>query len=80
MKIINSCLKDVQRDKSKQAIKLLSLLVSVTEYIKLHTNYRVCKACKQPCLKASMAIACRMGRGPYFAHQIRHTELYLMKH
>jgi hypothetical protein len=80
MKIINSCLQDVRRDKSKHAIKSLSLLISVTEYIKLCTNYRARKACKQPCLKASTAIARRMGRGPYFARQIRHTELYLMKH
>jgi len=80
MKIIETCLKDVQRDNSKQAMKSLSLLISVTEYVKLHTHYKARKACKQPCLKASIAIACQMGRGPYFARKIQHTELYLLKH
>jgi hypothetical protein len=31
------------------------------------------------CLSASMAIAHRMGKGPYFACQIRFNELYLLK-
>jgi hypothetical protein len=26
-----------------------------------------------------MAIACQMGKGPYFAHQIRYIKLYLLK-
>ena len=80
MKIIETCLKDVWRDNSKQAMKSLSLLISVTEYVKLRTHYKARKACKQPCLKASIAIAHRMGKGPYFACKIRHTELYLLKH
>jgi hypothetical protein len=80
MNIIDTCLKDVWRDKSKKAMKSLSLLISVTEYIKLRTHYKTCKACKQLCLKASIAIAHRMGKGPYLAHKIRHTELYLLKH
>jgi hypothetical protein len=70
MKIINSCLKDVRRDKSKQAMKSLTLLISVTKYTKLRAHYRARKVCKQPCLKASIAIARRMGKGPYFARQI----------
>ena len=70
MKIIETCLKDVRRDKSKQAMKSLSHLIAVTQYVKLRMCYKAHKACKQPCLKASMAIARRMGRGPYFARQI----------
>jgi hypothetical protein len=61
MKIIETCLKDVRRDKSKQAMKSLSRLIAVTEYVKLRAHYKAHKACKQPCLKASMAIARRMG-------------------
>jgi hypothetical protein len=81
MTIIDTCLKDVRRDKSIQAMKSLSLLTAVTKYVKLRAQYKARgKACKQPCLKASLAIASRMGRGPYFAHQIRHTELYLLKY
>ncbi len=71
IKIIDTCLKDLRRDKSIQAMKLLSLLTGVTKYVKLRTQYKArSKACKQPCLKASVAIASRMGRGPYFARQI----------
>jgi len=70
MKIIETCLKDVRRDKSNQAMKLLSHLIAVTQYVKLHAYYKAHKVCKQPCLKASMAIARQMGRGPYFAHHI----------
>ena len=80
MNITDTCLKDVQRDKSKKAMKLLSLLISMTKYIKLRTHYKTRKACKQPCLKVSIAIARRMGKGPYLACKIRHTELYLLKH
>ena len=32
-----------------------------------------------PCLSASLAIACQMGKGPYFACQIRQNELYFLK-
>jgi hypothetical protein len=79
-KIIHTCIKDVERHNSKYAIKTLSLLIAVSEYIKLRARYKNSNACKQPCLKASIAIAHRMGKGPYFARQIRYTELYLLKH
>jgi hypothetical protein len=80
MNIIQTCLKDVEKHNSKHAIKTLSLLIAVSEYIKLRACYNRSKACKQPCLKASMAIARRMGKGPYFARQIRYSELYLLRH
>ncbi len=70
MNIIDTCLKDVRRDKSKKAMKSLSLLISVIKYVKLCTHYKMCKACKQPCLKVSIAIAHQMGKGPYFARKI----------
>ncbi len=79
-KIIKICLKDLEKHNSKHAIKSLSLLVAVSEYIKLRARYKTSRTCKQPCLKASTAIAHRMGKGPYFARQIRYTELYLLKH
>ena len=79
-KIIQICLKDVGNHNSKHAIKSLSLLIAVSKYIKLRVRYNLSKACKQPCLKASMAIARRMGKGPYFARQIQSNELYLLKH
>jgi hypothetical protein len=63
-----------------RAIKMLSQLIALSEYVKLHACYKSCKACKWPCLKASIAIARQMGRGPYLACQICHNELYLLKH
>ena len=80
MEIIQACLKDIQKHNSKHAIKALSMLIAVFEYIKLHACYNTSKACKQPCLKASIAIVCQMGKGPYFARQIQYNELYLLKH
>jgi hypothetical protein len=80
IEIIQTCLKDVKKHNSKHTIKSLSQLVAVLEYIKLRARYNTSKTCKQPCLKASMAVARRMGKGPYFARQIRYNELYLVKH
>ena len=78
--IIASCLKDAKRNNTIYAIKSLSHLVAVSEYVDLCACYKAKKACKRPCLSASMAIARRMGKGPYFARQIRHNELYLLRH
>ncbi len=80
IKIIKTCLKDVEKHNSKHAIKKLSILIAISEYVQLRARYNKSKACKQPCLKASIAIAHRMGKGPYFAHQIRYNSLYLLKH
>ena|SRR6266851_6395225 len=75
--IIQSCLKDVKKCNSKHAIKALSKLIAVSEYVQLCAWYKKHNTCKQPCLAASVAIVCSMGKGPYFARQIRHLELYL---
>jgi hypothetical protein len=81
--IITLCLKEVKLLKwhnNGRAIKMLSQLSAVSEYIKLWVLYKSSKKCKQPCLKASIAIARQMGRGVYCARQIRYHELYLLKH
>ena len=81
--IILSCIKDVKKSKQlnhTRMIKLLTQLTAVSEYVKLRTVYKLGKACKQPCLKASVAIAHRMGKGLHFARQICHLELHLLKH
>jgi len=78
--IIGSCLKDTKRNNMSYAIKSLSHLVAVSEYIKLCALYQNSNTCKRPCLNASIAIAHRMGKGPYFAYQIQHNELYLLQH
>ena len=68
-KIIGSCLKDTKRDNIRYAIKSLSQLIAISEYVKLRAQYQK-TACKQPCLNASIAIVHRMGKGPFFACQI----------
>ena len=78
--IVASCLKEAKRNNTAYAIKSLSHLIAVSEYVKLRARYRNTKASKRPCLSASIAIAHRMGKGPYFACQIRHNELYLLRH
>jgi hypothetical protein len=78
--IITSCLKDAKQNNTRYSIKSLSQLVAVSEYIDLCACYKAKNGCKRPCLSASMAIARRMGKGPYFARQIQHNELYLLRH
>jgi hypothetical protein len=70
MNIIGLCLKNTKRGNTKYVIKLLSQLITVSEYVKLCACYWKTKACKWPCLSASIAIACQIGKGPYFAYQI----------
>jgi hypothetical protein len=69
-KIISHCLKDAKKYSSGYVIKATSDLISVSEYIKLCAQHQKNNSCKQPCLSASMAIACHMGKGPYFARWI----------
>ena len=76
--IIASCIKNMKRCNIRHAIKSLTHLVAMSEYVKLYAHYRNMKACQWRCLSASLTIACQMGKGPYFAHQIRHNELYLL--
>jgi hypothetical protein len=83
MDVIQSCLKDLKMPKlhnHARTIKTLSLLSAVSEYVKLRSHYKSIKQCKRPCLNASVTIARRMGRGIYFARQIRYNSLYLLKH
>jgi hypothetical protein len=79
LEIIRSCLKEIKKHNTRHAIKMISQLTAVSEYIKLRARYQKHNACKRPCLSASMAIARRMGKGPYFARQIRHNEMFLLQ-
>ncbi len=80
MKIIKSCLKDAKKCKTRRAVKIITQLVAVSEYIKLCARYKKHKVCKQSNLNASIAIASWMGKGSYFACQIRHNTIHLMQH
>ena len=53
IKIIDKCLKDVRRDKSIQAIKSLSLLTAMTQYVKLHAQYSIRHTARHPNSHAS---------------------------
>lgn len=77
--IIRSRLREARTSRSTHAIKAISQLSSVLEYIALRAQYRTHNKCRRPCLSASIAIARRAGKGPYFALQIRENELYLKK-
>jgi hypothetical protein len=77
---IRACLKDVKRLKTTHSIKAFTRLTAVAEYLKLRDKYRRHPKCTRPCLNASLAIARRMGKGVYFARQIRQNEEYLAKH
>jgi predicted esterase YcpF (UPF0227 family) len=50
-KIIKSCLKDINKIKSKRALKMLSQIISVLEYIKLCAQYRQHNSCISSILK-----------------------------
>jgi hypothetical protein len=78
--IIRSCLKEVKKCNSKHAIKNLCKLTAVSEYVQLRARYKKHNPCKRPCLAASIAVARSMGKGPYFARQIRQLELYLKRY
>jgi hypothetical protein len=80
IKTIHSCLKDAKKCKTRRAIKMITQLVAVSKYIKLRVRYKKHKVCKQPNLNASIAVASRMGKGSYFARQIRHNTLYLQQY
>jgi hypothetical protein len=77
---IRACLKDVKKLKTTHSIKAFTRLTAVAKYFKLRDRYQKHPKCTRPCLNASLAIARRMGKGAYFARQIRQNEEYLEKH
>ena len=80
LEIIKTCLKAVKKLKTGRTIKMMTQLVAITEYVKLRARYQTQAKCSKPCLSASIAIARRMGKGGYFARQIRQNERYLLQH
>ena len=80
LEIIKTCLKAVKKLKTGRTIKMMTQLVAITEYVKLRARYQTQAKCSKPCLSASIAIARWMGKGGYFARQIRQNERYLLQH
>jgi hypothetical protein len=78
--IVKRCLKDAKKLKCGRTVKMMTQLTAVSEYVKLRDRYQAHGRSKKPCLNASLAIAHRMGKGFYFARQIRQNEVYLLRH
>ncbi|KAG1815092.1 uncharacterized protein BJ212DRAFT_1447403 [Suillus subaureus] len=64
--LVDVCLKEAKKLRTPRLIKVITQLSAIAQY-HAWTKY--------PCLSASLAIARRMGKGPYFAQQIRHATL-----
>jgi hypothetical protein len=80
IEIVKTCLNEVKKLRTARSVKLMTQLPAITEYVKLCTQFRAHLKCKQPCLNASLAIARRMGKGSYFARQIRQDEAFVRRH
>lgn len=78
--IVVACLKDIKKLKTPRTIKMIMKLTAVAEYVKLRHRYASNVNCRRPCLNASLAVAKRMGKGAYFARQVRQNEAYLIRH
>ena len=80
LEIIRRCLKEVIQLKTCRTVKMMTQLTAVAEYVKLRARYHTRAKCTRPCESASLAIARRMGKGEYFARQIRRNERHLLQH
>ena len=78
--IVAARLKDIKKLKTPRAIKMVTQLTAVAEYVKLRHRYVSNAKCKRPCLNASLAVARHMGKGPHFARQVRQNEAYLIRY
>jgi hypothetical protein len=78
--IVGHCLKAVKKINTPRAFKALMRLTTVIQYVELRDRYQKNLRCREPCVNASLAVARRVGKGPYFARQIRSDERYLLCH
>lgn len=83
--IVTKCLKQVKKIHGERVrehpIKMLTQLTAVMQYVEERPKYQApSNRCKRPCLTASLVVARRMGKGVYFARQIREHERYLLRH
>ncbi|KAG0707298.1 hypothetical protein DFH29DRAFT_995100 [Suillus ampliporus] len=68
--LVDACLKEAKKLRAPRLIKVITQLSAIAQYVKLRDRYLQHARMKHPCLSASLAIARRMGKGPYFARQI----------
>jgi hypothetical protein len=76
--IVAARLKDIKKLKTPRAIKMVTQLTAVAEYVKLCRRYVSDSKCKRPCLNASLAVERHMYKGSHFTHQVRWNEAYLI--
>ena len=74
LEIVRRCLKEVKWLKIGHTFKMMTQLTAIAKYVKLRAHYHTCTKCTQPCESGSLAIARQMGKGEYFASQIRQNE------
>jgi hypothetical protein len=74
--LIAGLIKDATKHK---AFGALFKLHAVRNYLELHERYRLIPNIKNPAMRASLAVAKSVGKGPYLARQIRHLVIYINK-
>lgn len=65
--LVDACLKEAKKLRTSRLIKVITQLSAIAQYVKLRDRYLQHAQTKCPCLSASLAVARRMGKGPYFA-------------
>ena len=56
------------------------VLTAITQFVKLCARLRLHPNCQMPASTASLIVARHMGKGVFFAHKIRETEVHVLKH
>jgi len=56
------------------------VLTAITNFVNLRAKLRANQRCSSPALTVSLIAARHLGKGPYFARQIRKFEVHVLKH
>ncbi|KIJ50195.1 hypothetical protein M422DRAFT_246031 [Sphaerobolus stellatus SS14] len=79
MEILQGLMKTVKRCKTQQALKAIMPLTGLVHFVKLREQYRLHPKCYTPVTTASLIASQRLGRGSYFARQLRELEPYVLR-
>lgn len=79
LELVDKCLKQAKALKSTRMVNMIMQLTAVAQFVKLRKKYCCHGRSKTPSVSASLAIAQRMGKGPYFTRQIRKNEHHLLR-
>ena len=78
LELVDKCLKQAKALKSARMVNMIMQLTPVAQFVKLREKYCCHGRSKTPSVSASLAITRRMGKGPYFAHQIQKNDHHLL--